>query len=218
MGGTMQLSNRTAIVVAIVAVIAIIGSVTPGYAAQRSIGKVSQKAYIGAYGTPAGGSQSALYYNDKVYQQELVRTIENGRTVIRFLDRTKLQLGSASELVLDTFVYDPDESAGEMLVNLGPGAFRFITGKLKFREGFQFKTPLVAIGVRGTVFLVTVAANGATQVAVLDGEVEVAPLDGSDGAVINANQTGTVTGPGSAVSVTAGTGISTDPGLDDNPY
>jgi len=214
----MRLSTVTAMIATAVAVIAVIGSITPGHTAQRSIGKVSQKAYIGADGTPAGGSQSALYYNDKVYQQELVRTIENGRTVIRFLDRTKLQLGSASELVLDTFVYDPDKSVGEMLVDLGPGAFRFISGKLKFRKGFQFKTPLVAIGVRGTDFLVTVASNGATQVAVLDGEVEIAPLDGSGGAVVAAKQTGTVTGPGTAVSVTAGTGISTDPGLDDNPY
>jgi len=214
----MPLRRATAFVAAAAMILAIVGSGTLGQAALRSIGKVSQKAYIGAYGTPAGGSQSALYYNDKVYQDELVRTIENGRTVIRFLDRTKLQLGSASELVLDTFVYDPDQSAGEMLVDLGPGAFRFISGKLKFRKGFQFKTPLVAIGVRGTDFLVTVAPNGATQVAVLEGQVEVAPLDGADGAVLNANQTGTVSGPGSAVSVSTGTGISTDPGLDDNPY
>lgn len=214
-GGSMRISTAAA---AIAAVIALAATPAPAQAAERAIGKVSQKAYLGAYGTPAGGSQSALYYNDKVYQQELVRTTNSGRTVLRFLDRTKLQLGAASELVLDTFVYDPDQSAGEMLVDLGPGAFRFISGKLNFREGFQFKTPLVAIGVRGTDFLVTVAGDGATRVAVLDGEVEVAPLDGSDGAVVTANQTGTVTAPGQAVSVTAGTGISTDPGLDDNPY
>lgn len=54
--------------------------------------------------------------------------------------------------------------------------FRFITGKLG-GPGFKVRTPTAVIGVRGTDFVVLVAEDGATQVAVLDGEVEIAAFD-----------------------------------------
>jgi hypothetical protein len=63
------------------------------------------------------------------------------------------------------------------------GAFRFITGKLR-DPGFKDVTPTAVIGVRGTDFVVPVAENGTTQVAVLDGAAEMAALDGATDAVV----------------------------------
>lgn len=45
-------------------------------------------------------------------------------------------------------------------------------------------TPTAVIGVRGTDFVVPVAENGTTQVAVLDGAAEMAALDGATDAVV----------------------------------
>ena len=45
-------------------------------------------------------------------------------------------------------------------------------------------TPTAVIGVRGTDFVVPVAEDGTTQVAVLDGAAEMAALDGATDAVV----------------------------------
>ena len=129
---------------------------------------------VWAYGTPVGESQTPLYRADDLYADELVETVEGGALHIRFLDNSKLRLGSASKVTLDSFVYDPNTSAGELTADLGEGVFRFITGKLN-NEGIEIRTPVAVIGVRGTDFIVSVAATGATIVAVLSGIVTVTP-------------------------------------------
>ena len=100
-----------------------------------------------AYGTPPGASRGPLYRWDDVFADEVVETIKDAGLHVRFLDNTKLRIGSSSRVTLDSFVYNRDTSAGEMVVDLGEGVFRFITGKLN-KEGFQVRTPVAVIGVR----------------------------------------------------------------------
>ena len=132
---------------------------------------------VWAYGTAPQAQRAPLYRADDLFANELVETVENGALHVRFLDNTKLRLGSSSRVTLDSFVYDPDTGAGEMVADLGEGVFRFITGKLN-KEGFQIRTPVAVIGVRGTDFVVVVAPDGATTVSVLEGLVEVTARGG----------------------------------------
>ena len=74
-----------------------------------------------AWGTPPEGAKETLYRTDTAETNELVETIVNGALHLQFLDQTRLRLGSASQVTLDRFVYDPDTRAGEMVLDLGEG-------------------------------------------------------------------------------------------------
>ena len=158
---------------------------------------------VWALGTPAGGAQQPLYRADELFADELVETVEDGALHIRFLDNTKLRLGSASKVTLDSFVYDPATSAGELTADLGEGVFRFITGKLN-NEGIEIRTPVAVIGVRGTDFIASVTSSFLI-VAVISGIVIVTPrVAGATSTTVTAGQGVTVDAAGAVTAGTAG--------------
>ena len=169
--------------------------------AQANIGAV-RNVVVYAYGTPEGESRGALFARTRVFARERIETVRSGGLQIEFIDGTELRLGSESDIVLDQFVFNTDTETGEMVANIGKGAFRFITGKLS-GPGFKVITPTAIIGVRGTDFVVLVAEDGSTQVGVLEGEVEMAALDGaSDAVVIPAGNSAEIGGGGGTTTIT----------------
>lgn len=80
----------------------------------REIGNVSL-VKVWAQGTAPQDSRGPLYRTDDVVADETVETIEDAGLPVRFLDDTKLWLGSASRATLDSFVFDPDSGPGEMV-------------------------------------------------------------------------------------------------------
>lgn len=188
-------------------------------AEEVEIGHVSMKAYFGAMGERTTGSTEKLTYKRDLYSDETVRTGGQSMTTLRFLDRTKLQVGQLSEVVLDSFVYDPDAGTGELAIAFGRGVFRFITGEMTNLDGFKLRTPSVAIGIRGTDFKLMVTGDGATTVTVLEGEVEIEPLRGEAGGVTAAaGQSVSVSATGETAGVVAGDAVGSQLGLGDNPY
>ncbi len=112
-----------------------------------------------------------------VYQNEVIETGASSAAEIKFLDETKLSLGPNTKVVLDEFVFDPRPGKGAMVLSATKGVFRFVSGKLS-ANAYKVKTPVATMGVRGTSFTVFIKDNGHTTVAVSDGEVRVANLEG----------------------------------------
>jgi hypothetical protein len=83
-----------------------------------------------------------------VYPNETVRTGTAAVADLVFLDATNLSVGPESEIRLDKFVYDPNGSAGAVVIEATKGAFRFVTGKQDKRV-YQIKTPYGTLGIRG---------------------------------------------------------------------
>ena len=100
-------------------------------------------------------------------------------TALTFLDDTRIQVGENSKVILDKFIYDPNSQTGDVAINFSKGVFRFVTGNMQNKDGFQLKTPSATLVIRGTVFLVNVAGDGTTDVSVLEGQVEVKPCGGA---------------------------------------
>ena len=145
-----------------------------------------------------------------------METGPGGSIHILFLDATNFWLGASSSMVLDRFIDDPDEGNEALLVRLGTGVFRIISGKLR-KTAFRVETPVATIGIRGTDFEVTVANDGSTTVSVNQGTVEVSVNAGvSDFAPLSE-----AVRAGLSIAVSAGTGQTTlgraspsaDPGL-----
>lgn len=135
-----------------------------------------------AYGTPPQMARRDLVEQDAVVADELLETVEYGALHVRLADNTDFRLGSASSAVLDSFVYNPSANTGEILINVGKGVFRYVSGDMDLgTEAFQIRTPDALIGVRGTDLLVFVGLFG-TVVQVIVGAAEVALLDGSSSA------------------------------------
>jgi hypothetical protein len=109
---------------------------------------------------------------DQVYQNEKISTGSASATEIVFKDETKLTIGPDSDVVLDNFVYKPGPVSGSLIMTVSKGVMRFTTGKLS-KTSYLIKTPTATIGIRGTIFTVYVAANGATTVTVQAGAVSV---------------------------------------------
>ena len=76
----------------------------------REIGKVSH-VKVWAQGTAPQDLRGPPYRADEVVADETVKTIEDGALHIRFIDDTRLRLGSVSRATHHTFVFDPRQRA-----------------------------------------------------------------------------------------------------------
>ncbi len=167
---------------------------------------------VWAYGTPPQSDRHPLFKADDIYANELLETVEKGAMHVRFLDETELRLGSSSRVELNEYIYDPDTNAGEAAMKLVIGAFRITTGLMQ-SEGIEVTTPVLAIGVRGTDFLVDVEEDGTTTVTVLAGMVTLSPVAGGPSTSVDEGNVASVNAAGQ-VSVSRAS-PSPDPGLTD---
>jgi hypothetical protein len=84
---------------------------------------------------------------------DLLRSGKKARLEAELIDGTKLTLGESAELKLDSYVYDPENSARNRLIARIKGAFLFVGGKVE-SAGSEVKiiTANAVMGVRGTTF------------------------------------------------------------------
>jgi FecR protein len=106
-----------------------------------------------------GTDSQTLSPGSEVYANETVRTGNVGRADLVLLDNTSLNVGPASELKLDKFIYDKTGSKGSVVLQATRGALRFVTGSQDHRA-YQLNTPYGSLGVRGTTVEVVVKPKG----------------------------------------------------------
>ena len=90
---------------------------------------------------------------------DLVKTGEEGSLAIIFSDDTIITMGARTELVIDTYLFEPIESRLGFIARIVRGTISYLSGQIeKLSPGtVQLKTPAATIGVRGTHVLVKVA-------------------------------------------------------------
>jgi hypothetical protein len=157
--------------------------------ADQQIGSVVQRDFNGATGLRvASAAADDLIFERDVFAGETVKTPSSASTVIRFADKTQIQVGANSTIVLDKFVYDPSSGTGDAAIKFGTGVFRFITGDIKNKDAVKLSTPTTSLTIRGTKFILAVAADGSTTLGVLEGAVDVAPCGGAQSVRENTGQ------------------------------
>ena len=125
-----------------------------------------------------------------VQMKDELRTGPNARLQVTFRDNTVLTLGENARIVIDSYVYDPDKSTGETVLQATRGAFRFVTGRLKElkQKKIAVSTPVADIGIRGTEFwggpidakYGILLLNGEVIVSNQAGSVTLTPGQGTD--------------------------------------
>jgi hypothetical protein len=122
----------------------------------------------------SGGNTQTLSAGSEIYANQMVRTGNRGMADLVFVDKTNLKVGPTSEVRLDKFVYDPNGSAGSVVMQATRGAFRFVTGS-QAHEVYRVSTPHGTLGVRGTTveFLVNKPGESCvTKIRLVEGEAE----------------------------------------------
>ena len=119
------------------------------------------------------GAAAPLNPGDPVFRQEVVRTGEESKAKLIFLNSTNLAMGPISRVTLDRFVYVGEAGSQEMSVNLAKGVFRFTTGALD-KNAYRIWTPTATTGVRGTVLDID-ARSALSRVTLVEGQAIVCP-------------------------------------------
>ena len=109
----------------------------------------------------------------KLIWHERLRTGEDSRAAARMSDLSILRVDELTE----TEILPPETASAKPTVDLKQGTGYFFSRE-KSRE-INVKTPAANGAIRGTEFVVTVAANGHSSFTMLDGEVEVSNAQGS---------------------------------------
>jgi len=141
----------------------------------QNIGIVFQPEFNGALGRLDKNERQLLYTNP-VYANELVHTGKDSSTALQFIDKTRIQVGASSDVVLDRYVYDTNSGVGSVAVNFSSGIFRFVTGQMKNKDGYDLKTPSGVMAIRGTKLIIFVDSKGNTTTYVEEGEISARSL------------------------------------------
>lgn len=107
-----------------------------------------------------------------VFMGDRINTGSIGEAQLRFRDDTRLVVGPNSSMVIDSFVFNSDNTASKVVVQAVRGAFRFISGK-SGKQAYAIATPSLTIGIRGTRFDFSVLANGETNFALYEGQARL---------------------------------------------
>jgi hypothetical protein len=146
-------------------------------AAARPVGEVTMSVgpvmKISAQGLP-----ETVARGSRIMPGDRLDTAEGGHVHIRFVDGALVSVRPGSRLWVEDYKYDPQHVSMSLVrFKLEYGVARAISGAAAegAKDRFRLNTPLVAIGVRGTDFVVR-AGELTTSAAVNQGAIIMAPF------------------------------------------
>jgi hypothetical protein len=129
-------------------------------------------------GTPPGSPTRVIEIGAQVVANEKIQTTGTGSVQVLFIDKTTLNVGPNSTLVIDRFVYNPATTKGELALSLGKGVIRVVGGIATHSEGATIRTPVAAIGLRGGIAIISHSSAKGTQAILGFGRMSVTSLCG----------------------------------------
>lgn len=117
-----------------------------------------------------GGRTDTLRAGDGVFHREVISSDTGASAQLMFIDETVFNVGSGATVTLDEFIYNPAQNAGNIVLNVTKGAFRFISGSAR-PSSYTIKTPVATIGVRGTIFTGNILSPFFMSLKLLQGQL-----------------------------------------------
>ena len=105
-----------------------------------------------------GGNTLPAQNGLAVFQSDSLRTGKDGRVGITLSDDTQVSIGPASEVRLDSFVYDPGQGQLALVIKFIRGTAAYVSGQIAklAPDAVRLETPAAIVGVRGTTLAVEV--------------------------------------------------------------
>jgi hypothetical protein len=122
--------------------------------------------------------RARIRIGDFVREGDSIRTESTGHVHVRFIDDAVLSVRPSSELEILAYRFDEVNPQNSLVkLNLVEGTARTVSGEAAktAKERFRLNTPIAAIGVRGTDFVISTTSNS-LKALVNDGSIVVAPF------------------------------------------
>jgi len=103
-----------------------------------------------------------------VFSYDTVKT-GKGQVAIEFLDETRVDITQHSKLIIDEFVYDPNQKTCKLSLKATLGTVRYASGQIakNSAQNISIKTPTATVSVRGTDFAMTIDEIGSSTIILL---------------------------------------------------
>ena len=152
-----------------------------------------EKQLVGIVGAISGTVKTEtreLKAGDKIYLNETIYAGAGSGTQILLLDQSTFTVGEDSEVVMDTFVFDPATNDGKIVASVKQGSLKVISGLIskKNPDSLTVEVPEGTLGSRGTEFQ-TIVSKGRTD-TLLIGPGKNNTLGMRPGAVLVGNSLG----------------------------
>ncbi len=168
-----------------------------------------EKQLVGIVGAISGTVKTEtreLKAGDKIYLNETIVAGAGSGTQILLLDQSTFTIGEDSEVVMDTFIFDPATNDGKIVASVKQGSLKVISGLIskKNPDSLTVEVPEGTLGSRGTEFQ-TIVSKGKTD-TLLIGPGKNNTLGMRPGAVLVGNKLGStlLDNPYSMTSMTKG--------------
>ncbi len=136
-----------------VTALAVIVAATTGATSAQATVRVGGTVLIerDVAGSLAGQTWKSKAKGDDVYENEFIKTASESWAQIRFVDKTQIEIASTATIKIDRVVFNPNQSVRALMVGVGAGAVRWISGD-STPSAYKVNTPTASITVEGTVF------------------------------------------------------------------
>ena len=168
-----------------------------------------EKQLVGIVGAISGTIKTdirELKTGDKIYLNETIYAAADSGTQILLLDQSTFTIGSDSEVVMDTFIYDPATNDGKIVAKVKKGSLKIISGLIskKNPDSLTVEVPEGTLGSRGTEFQTIVGKKKTDTLLIGPGKNNTLGL--RPGAVLVGNKFGNtmLNNPYSVASMTKG--------------
>ena len=168
----------------------ILGFLLIGLTAQSA-----EKEMIGILGAVTGKASTNsknLKIGDKIFLGDTILVDKDSGAQILFLDQSTFTIGSDSEVVMDTFIYDPKTNDGKIVSTVKKGSLKVISGLIskKNPDNLIIEVPEGTLGSRGTEFQTVVNKKAKETSTLLIGPGKNNTLGLRPGKVLVANKFG----------------------------
>ncbi len=99
--------------------------------------------------SPAAPSERKIARKQRIAWGDIIRTRKKSQLHIMLLDRSTFSIGERARVVIDRYIYDPNEGRS-FFGRVIEGAFRFLSGSNNANSTATIDTPTGTIGIRGT--------------------------------------------------------------------
>tara|TARA_R110002126_G_scaffold13118_1_gene55930 strand:- start:170088 stop:173369 length:3282 start_codon:yes stop_codon:yes gene_type:complete len=116
-----------------------------------------------------------------IYQGDIIETADNGAVNIMFADESSFAISNDARMTIDEFIFDASSLDGISNFSMLQGVFMYTSGAIggSDPDDVRIDTPIGSIGIRGTVLVGTITADGTnSEITVIEGAIVVSNKTG----------------------------------------
>jgi hypothetical protein len=137
-----------AAIVAFAALLLMGGGVCPDLALANDVGQFEQVINRVDHLKQGQGPAKTAKVPDGVANQDMVRTEEQSRAKLGFIDDTKMTVGPKTELTIEEYMYDAKTGNRRAVTNVYKGVVETVAPHVVPGDQFTTRTPTATAGIR----------------------------------------------------------------------